>query len=81
MNKILFFAQLRERLACDQLEIDAAGLNVGQLKQALVEQQPSWQEWLLERDLLVAINQTLVKVDTCIESGDEVALFPPVTGG
>ncbi len=81
MNKILFFAQLRERLQCDHLTLDASGQTVEQLKQQLAEQHPHWQEWLLERDVLIALNQTLVPAETMIGQGDEIAMFPPVTGG
>jgi len=31
--------------------------------------------------LLVAINQTLMPLESIIKSGDEIAFFPPVTGG
>jgi molybdopterin synthase sulfur carrier subunit len=35
----------------------------------------------LPSNILVAINQEYVKPDTMVKSGDEVAFFPPVTGG
>ena len=37
--------------------------------------------WLGDQIVLVAVNQTLVPLDTPINDGDEVAFFPPVTGG
>lgn len=81
MNKILFFAQLRERLECDELQLDVAGLNVAQLRQKLAETNDKWKKWIVDKDVLVAINQTLSSEQCCIASGDEIALFPPVTGG
>ncbi|MCG7533470.1 molybdopterin converting factor subunit 1 [Pseudoalteromonas sp. OOF1S-7] len=81
MNKILFFAQLRERLECDELDLDVAGLSVGELRQQLAQKNKRWQKWLLDKDVLVAVNQALVAADSRIGEGDEVAMFPPVTGG
>ena len=31
--------------------------------------------------LLVAINQTLMPLESAVKNGDEIAFFPPVTGG
>jgi molybdopterin synthase sulfur carrier subunit len=82
MIKVLFFAQLREQLGCDSLDIDNAGLNnLTDLRESLNEQHPEWGSYLCNRKLLVAVNQTLVKFEHPIYSGDEVAFFPPVTGG
>lgn len=81
MINVLFFAQLRERLGCAQLQVDGDGISVLQLKQQLAAMQPHWPRWLLDKDLLAAVNQTLATSDAIVYSGDEVALFPPVTGG
>jgi molybdopterin synthase sulfur carrier subunit len=34
-----------------------------------------------EKRWRVAVNQDLAGLDTLLKSGDEVAIFPPVTGG
>ncbi len=81
MNKVLFFAQLRERLGCDTINVEAGGLTVQALKELLAERDEHWSEWLLAKEVLVAVNQVLANGQTCIEAGDEVAMFPPVTGG
>ena len=81
MNKILFFAQLRERLECDNVLIDVSGLSVSELREFLAQKNEHWKTWILDKDVLVAINQTLAAGDSRIESGDEIAMFPPVTGG
>lgn len=82
MVQVLFFAQLREQLQCSELCIDHFdGQTVTQLLDYLIAQQPHWAEFLNNRKLLVAVNQTLVKVTHHLQSGDEVAFFPPVTGG
>ena len=82
MIKVLFFASLREQLERDALEIDATGLNdVAGLRSKLAEQGANWQSALESDQLQVALNQQLSTMDACIKDGDEVAFFPPVTGG
>ena len=81
MNKVLFFAQLRERLGCDTVQLDAQGMSVRELRQVLAKRDERWRTWLLDKDVLVAVNQTLVDDNTALSTGDEVAMFPPVTGG
>ncbi|WP_062567401.1 molybdopterin synthase sulfur carrier subunit [Pseudoalteromonas arabiensis] len=81
MNKVLFFAQLRERLGCDTVQLDAQGMSVRELRQVLAKRDERWRTWLLDKDVLVAVNQTLVDDNAALSTGDEVAMFPPVTGG
>ncbi|WP_226702035.1 molybdopterin synthase sulfur carrier subunit [Microbulbifer elongatus] len=82
MIKVLFFASLREQLQRDGLEIEAAGLtSVTQLRSKLAEQGATWQSALSNEQLQVALNQKLSTMDAAIQDGDEVAFFPPVTGG
>lgn len=81
MINIRFFAQLRERLDCEALQWPLAGATtVGQVQQQLTEQQGKWLA-LQEGDLLCALNHTIVGRDTPVQAGDELAFFPPVTGG
>ncbi|MCF7500842.1 molybdopterin synthase sulfur carrier subunit [Pseudoalteromonas sp. L1] len=81
MNKVLFFAQLRERLGCDTVQLNAQGMSVRELRQVLAKRDERWRTWLLDKDVLVAVNQTLVDDNAALSTGDEVAMFPPVTGG
>lgn len=82
MINVLFFAQLREQLKTDQLQVEiATPCTVAQLQAKIVEQHPHWLAFFANRTLMVAINQTMVEPDACIASQDEVAFFPPVTGG
>ena len=82
MIKVLFFASLREQLGRDAMEIDPAGLNdVAELRSKLAGQGATWQSALGSDQLQVALNQQLSTMDATIKDGDEVAFFPPVTGG
>lgn len=81
MIKVLFFAQVRELVGCDELSLPCEYANAEQLRAALCERGDKWALALEAGKLLVAVNQTLVPLDTALADGDEVAFFPPVTGG
>ncbi len=82
MVTVLFFAQLREQLQCEKLSLELpADSNVAGLREKLIELHPGWSEYLSSDKLLFSVNQTLVKASHIIQAGDEVAFFPPVTGG
>lgn len=81
MIKVLFFAQTRELIGIDQLELAADVATAEQLRQQLSERGKNWALALTEGKLLVAINQTISPLNTPIKDGDEIAFFPPVTGG
>lgn len=81
--KILFFGSLREQLGTGEIELPLApGTNdVAELLEALKQLGPEWQQALCTGSLLCAVNQTMATQDTLLKDSDEVALFPPVTGG
>jgi molybdopterin synthase sulfur carrier subunit len=81
MIKIRFFANLREKLDCESVNLEYAGEHCAQeVKEKLLARGEQWQA-LAEHDLLVAVNQTICGLDAQLNDGDEVAFFPPVTGG
>ncbi|WES69906.1 molybdopterin synthase sulfur carrier subunit [Superficieibacter sp. HKU1] len=81
MINVLFFAQVRELVGTDRLSLAATFATVEALRQHLAAQGDRWALALEEGKLLAAVNQTLVAFDHAIVDGDEVAFFPPVTGG
>lgn len=81
MIKVLFFAQVRELVGTDSLALEASVGTVEQLRQQLASKGDRWALALEEGKLLSAVNQTLVESTHPIVDGDEVAFFPPVTGG
>lgn len=82
MLKVLFFAQTRELIGLDRLELNSADfLNAEQIREHLAAKGDRWALALEKGKLLVAINQTLVSLESAVKSGDEIAFFPPVTGG
>lgn len=83
MINVLFFAQVRELLGESSLSIEAGSntATADALRQTLAARSEKWGKVLASDKLLVAVNQTLCHWDTEINDGDEVAFFPPVTGG
>lgn len=81
MLKIVFFAQVRELVGTELLELPAEYSTVEELRQTLSQRGDKWQLALEPGKLLMAVNQSLVNGAHQLKDGDEVAFFPPVTGG
>jgi sulfur-carrier protein len=84
MVNILYFASLREALDTGQenLELDNQIECVADLKRLLIERGGQWQQaFTQQQSLLVSVNQQMANDDTLIQDNDEIAFFPPVTGG
>ena len=81
MIKVLFFAQVRELTGTSALELKPEYQDVATLRAALAEKNDRWALALESGKLLAAVNQTLVPMSHPLHAGDEVAFFPPVTGG
>lgn len=84
MITLLYFARLRETfgLSSEQTNLPADVANVGSLTEWLRQRGGAWQEELAQgRPVRVAVNQDMATSDTVVRDGDEIAFFPPVTGG
>lgn len=84
MIEIRYFASLRERLgrAEESFEPLSGVATVGDLRARLCARGDPWAEALGEGETVMsAVNQAMARDATPIADGDEVAFFPPVTGG
>ena len=82
--KILFFAALREQLgsSAEEIELPSGVATVAALRSHLIARGGAWQSALAEGKLVrMAVNQDMAKPSAALKAGDEVAFFPPVTGG
>lgn len=77
MNKVLFFAHLRDVVGAEFIMVDASGKTVAELKAELAA------KYDLPRleTVMTAMNEEFAPNDEVIRDGDEIALIPPVSGG
>lgn len=79
---VRFFARFREELDTEQLTLPAkSGQTAGDLLATLASRGGPWAQLQGGQPVMIAINQAMAKPGTAIKAGDEVAFFPPVTGG
>jgi sulfur-carrier protein len=82
--KILYFAWLRSRVGKteEQVTPPESVRDVRGLIEWLKTRSPGHAEALKDISVVrVAVNQDYVQLDAPVKPGDEVAMFPPVTGG
>lgn len=79
---IRYFARLREELDTDGESLPCAGARTaGDLLAQLASRGGPWQQLAEGQPVMIAVNQAMARPDTPVQPGDEVAFFPPVTGG
>ncbi|MGB5180229.1 MAG: molybdopterin converting factor subunit 1 [Gammaproteobacteria bacterium] len=83
MLQLRYFASLRESLGigAEQIELPDGVHDLPGLSRWLQGRGETWANALADSRLHVAINQEIVRSDAAIRDGDEIAWFPPVTGG
>jgi molybdopterin synthase sulfur carrier subunit len=84
MLRVLFFARVKEELDCPGVDLpwDEAVADLDSLQARLCRDGgPRWQEVLNRANMIRAVNQAVVPDNAALSDGDEVAFFPPVTGG
>jgi molybdopterin synthase sulfur carrier subunit len=81
---VLFFAALREQLGRprEELELPPGVSTVGALRDHLRARGGAWSSaFAANRAVRAALNQDMAQPAAALKAGDEVAFFPPVTGG
>ncbi|MET0065930.1 MAG: molybdopterin converting factor subunit 1 [Candidatus Thiodiazotropha sp.] len=83
MIDVRYFARFREELATDGEQFEAGQAEtVEALLKQLRARDGAWARLLAEEQrVMIAVNQEIAERNTPLNDGDEVALFPPVTGG
>jgi sulfur-carrier protein len=85
--KLFYFARLKETLKYSTEDLDvpadvAQALTILKLKAYLAKRGDVWGQMLMGKlKIRAAINHALVDDNAPVADGDEVAFFPPVTGG
>lgn len=84
MITVRYFARLREQLGLEseEFEADPEIRDIDSVVRLLTARGGVWAD-LFDHDqpVLVAVNQEMARDRTPVHDGDEVAFFPPVTGG
>lgn len=84
MISLLYFARLREALgvSSEQVDLPADVRDVAGLTAWLRKRGGVWEaELAAGRAFRIAVNQDMAEGAILLKDGDEIAIFPPVTGG
>jgi molybdopterin synthase sulfur carrier subunit len=83
MITVLYFARLREVLGtgAEQIMLPAGVRDLNGLRTHLAARGGVWADELKKQTVRAAVNQNMARGDSAIADGDEIAFFPPVTGG
>lgn len=81
--KVLYFASLREALgsSAEEIELPAGVGTTGALRDHIAARGEPWAALGRAKNLRCAVNQAMVGFEATLSEGDEIAFFPPVTGG
>ncbi|MBW4466170.1 MAG: molybdopterin converting factor subunit 1 [Pegethrix bostrychoides GSE-TBD4-15B] len=77
---VKLFAAYQEAYSCPELKLELpVGTTVGQLRDRLLAEQPQLEQW---REVTrFGVNLEFAAAEQLLQSGDEVVLIPPVSGG
>ena len=76
MNKVMFFAHLRDAVGEESVSLDFTGKTVAEAKEILSEQ------YGVNLDsVMAAVNEEFASDEDVLSDGDVVAFIPPVSGG
>ncbi len=77
--RVKFFSLLREAVGSDELVVNFSGMTAGELWERLEKEFPALASFRLAR--AIAVNRQHAQEGQLLSEGDEVAFFPPVSGG
>ena len=89
---VKLFAALRETLGESEMKVElsevaseltsgSSVVDVAAVKALLAKRGVHWREALYQPNLVHALNHKVVFIDALVSDGDELAFFPPMTGG
>jgi len=82
--KILYFAWMRQRIgsSAETIDLPSDVNTVNDLVDWLVGRGENYGQAFTKREVIrAAVNQEYVRFDHPVSNDDEIAFFPPVTGG
>ena len=80
--RIKLFAHLRESVGQAEMSVEVdTPIAMSNIIAQAADNYPEFKKYYTTSAVLMAVNHCLVEPDSLVNSGDEIALFPPVTGG
>jgi len=82
--KLMFFAGLREQLGTsgEEIELPAGVTTLAEIREHLKARGGNYERVFAGKALVrMAVNQEMAQPTAPVKAGDEIAFFPPVTGG
>lgn len=78
--QLLLFATLKQKIGRDRISLDLQGpVSVTKLLEALYQNYPQLIPY--QKSVLIAVNKSFAFPEQIVSDTDEIALFPPVSGG
>ena len=82
MITLKYFASLRDIAEKEEDSLDIENpITIDQLSDIISKTTPKMGAIIREKKVMISVNEEMASADTIIHDGDEVAFFPPVTGG
>jgi molybdopterin synthase sulfur carrier subunit len=79
---VRYFASVRENIGTGQETVETSAANLAGLRDELIARGEHYAASLARgKSVRLALNQVMRQEDAALADGDEVAFFPPVTGG
>ena len=81
--RVVYFASLRDSLGVEEepFFVHHANPTVDWLRNELMNRGGAWTQAMTDESIGVSVNHTIARPGTRLNDGDEVAFFPPVSGG
>ena len=77
MIEVLLFAHLQEEASKSAVQVDCEKITVAELKEILIKKY----NIAISNEIMVAVNEEYANEKDTIQTGDVVAMIPPVSGG
>lgn len=81
MTKIKFFAGFREKIGRTEVELHIENATLSEVISILDKQVKGFKKIMEEGNVVIAVNHEVADSDTAVHNEDEIAIFPPVSGG
>lgn len=81
MINIRYFAKYREYMGAGEEQVDVDSILLSEFLTLIRDKSDNLLKIIEDPRCVVAVNREVVRGDIQLKSGDEVAFFPPVTGG